>query len=185
MFNARRVLMSLCAFGFASLCLAGASAPAAFAQSDRLQVTDYQRLRSAGDADFSPDGHLLAYSITRYDRPGRPWGQLCVIDIATGKSTRIGGENEASGGAVWSHDGKWIAYMGAAEGKHGLVIAHPDGSPLHFSPEVSGTNAPALHPARELPGHPTANRSRSSPPRPVPETADASGDPMVITRYHI
>ncbi len=183
MFNARRVLMSLCAFGFASLCLAGASAPAAFAQSDRLQVTDYQRLRSAGDADFSPDGNLLAYSITRYDRPGRPWGQLFVMDLATGKSTRIGAENESSGGAVWSRDGKWIAYMGAAEGKHGLVIAHPDGSSATFLAEVTGTNAPLPNSGTGFTWSPDGKQIAFISATPGPETADASGDPIVITRY--
>src|SRR4029077_10172622 len=90
------------------------------AQGNGLVASDYQKLRSVGQAEISPDGKLIAYTIVRYDRPGRPWGQLWVMDVASKKSIRIGAENEASGGAVWSPDGKWIAYMGAAEGKQGL-----------------------------------------------------------------
>jgi dipeptidyl aminopeptidase/acylaminoacyl peptidase len=180
MSNARRVSVFLRVLALATFIVGGA---AAFAQSDRLQVADYQRLRSVGDADFSPDGNLLSYSITRYDRPGRPWGQLFVMDVASGKSTRIGAENEPSGGAVWSHDGKWIAYMGSADGKHGLVIAHPDGSSATFLAEVNGTNAPLPNSGTGVTWSPDGKQIAFISATPGPETADASGDPIVITRY--
>ena len=112
------------------------------AQGNGLVASDYQKLRSVGQAEISPDGKLIAYTIVRYDRPGRPWGQLWVMDVASKKSIRIGAENEGSGGAVWSADGKWIAYMGAAEGKHGLAIVRPDGTGATFLAEVMDTNAP-------------------------------------------
>ena len=75
---------------------------AASAQGNGLVASDYQKLRSVGQAEISPDGKLIAYTIVRYDRPGRPWGQLWVMDVASKKSARIGPENEGSGGAVWS-----------------------------------------------------------------------------------
>ena len=50
-----------------------------------LVPADYQRMRSVAQAAISPDGQLLAYSVTRYDRPGRPWGQLWVMDLAFGQ----------------------------------------------------------------------------------------------------
>ncbi len=112
------------------------------AQGNGLVASDYQKLRSVGQAEISPDGKLIAYTIVRYDRPGRPWGQLWVMDVATRKSVRIGAENEGSGGAVWSPDGKWIAYMGSAEGKQGLAIVRPDGTGATFLAEVMDTNAP-------------------------------------------
>ena len=60
-----------------------------------LQPADYQRMRSVAQAEFSPDAKLVAYTVVRYDRPGRPWPQLWVMDVASGKSTRIGGENDS------------------------------------------------------------------------------------------
>ncbi len=183
MFNARRRLMTLCAFGFAAIFMASVSAPAALAQSDRLQTSDYQRLRSVGDVELSPDGNLVAYTITRFDRPGRPWGQLFVMDLTTGKSTRVGAENDPSGGAVWSHDAKWIAYMGSAEGKRGLVVAHPDGSNATFLAEVTGTNAPLPNSSTSVTWSPDGKQIAFISATPGPETADASGDPIVITRY--
>src|SRR4051812_33198479 len=93
-----------------------------------LVAEDLQRLRSVAQAEFSPDGKLIAYTVIRHDRPGRPWPQLWVMDAASGKSVRIGGEQDVAGAPVWSPDGKWIAFNGVAEGKHGVAMAHPDGS---------------------------------------------------------
>ncbi|HLW98004.1 MAG TPA: S9 family peptidase [Candidatus Acidoferrales bacterium] len=160
------------------------AAPPARAQiSNALQPADYQKLRSVGQAEISPDGKLVAYTIVRYDRPGRPWGQLWVMDLATKKSIRMGAENEGSGGAVWSPDGRWIAYFGAAEGKNGLVIAHPDGTGATFLAEVSGTNAPLPSTGASVTWSPDSKQIAFVSATPGPETADATGDPIVITRY--
>jgi Tol biopolymer transport system component len=107
-----------------------------------FQPADYQRMRSVAQAEFSPDAKLVAYTVVRYDRPGRPWPQLWVLDVASGKSTRIGGENDVAESPVWSPDGRWIAYDGAAEGKRGLAVVHPDGSGATFLTEAHGTNSP-------------------------------------------
>jgi len=160
-----------------------AAAPSALGQSDRLQPSDYQKLRAAGQVKFSPDGKLLAYTVIRFDRPGRAWSQVWVMDLATKKSNRMGGENEGSGGPVWSPDGRWLAYFGAAEGKQGLVIAHPDGSGATFLSEVTGTNAPLPSQGANVTWSPDSKQIAFISSTPGPETADASGDPIVITRY--
>jgi dipeptidyl aminopeptidase/acylaminoacyl peptidase len=156
---------------------------AVHAQGNGLVASDYQKLRSVGQAEISPDGKLIAYTIMRYDRPGRPWGQIWVMDVATKKSVRIGAENEGSGGAVWSPDGKWIAYMGAAEGKQGLAIVRPDGTGATFMALVMDTNAPLPSMGASVTWSPDARQIAFVSSTPGPETKDASGDPMVITRY--
>src|ERR1700687_5001980 len=70
-----------------------------------LQPADYQRLRAVVQAEFSPDAKFIAYTVLRYDHPGRPWPQLWVMDLATAKSKRVGGENDVAGSPVWSPDG--------------------------------------------------------------------------------
>jgi hypothetical protein len=110
-----------------------------------LQPADYQRIRLVAQAEFSPDAKFVAYTVERFDRPGRPWPQLWVLDVASRKSTRIGGENDVAESPVWSPDGRWIAYDGAAEGKRGLAVVHPDGSGVTFLTEAHGTNSHFRH----------------------------------------
>src|SRR5215471_7441252 len=77
-----------------------------------LTSSDLSRLRSVGGVALSPDGHHLAYSVAMRDEPGRPYGQLWIMDLTTQKSIRLGGDKDRGGGAVWSHDGKWLAFSG-------------------------------------------------------------------------
>jgi dipeptidyl aminopeptidase/acylaminoacyl peptidase len=163
---------------------AGTSAGATSAQvAGGLLPTDYQRMRSVVQAEFSPDGKFVAYTVVRYDHPGRPWPQLWVLDVASGKSTRVGAEQDVSGGPVWSPDGRWIAYDGAAEGQRGLAIVHPDGSGASFLSEASGTNAALPGQGAEVTWSPDGKQIAFVSATPGPETADATGDPIVITRY--
>jgi hypothetical protein len=67
------------------------------AQGNGLVASDYQKLRSVGQAEISPDGKLIAYTIVRYDGPGRPRGQLWVMELVANKSIRIGAENKGLG----------------------------------------------------------------------------------------
>src|ERR1700744_5027235 len=148
-----------------------------------LVPADYQRMRSVAQAEISPDGKFVAYTVLRFDRPGRPWPQLWVLDVASGKTTRIGGEQDVSGSAVWSPDSRGIAFNGAVEGKHGLAVVHPDGSAATFLTEASGTNAPLPGTGAEVTWSPDGKQIAFISATPGQETADASGDPMVITRY--
>jgi dipeptidyl aminopeptidase/acylaminoacyl peptidase len=153
------------------------------AQSGGLVPDDLPRFRSVVQAEFSPDGKWIAYTVMRHDRPGRPWPQLWVADAASGKSVRIGGEQDVAGGPVWSPDGRWIAYAGAAEGKHGLAMAHPDGSAITFIADATGTNTALPGQGSEFTWSPDSKQIAYISATPGPETADATGDPMVITRY--
>jgi len=71
-----------------------------------LASGDLSRLRSVGSVELSPDGRRIAYTVTMRDRPGRPYGQLSIMDVATEKSVRVGAEKDSGGGPRWSPDGK-------------------------------------------------------------------------------
>ena len=154
----------------------------AFAQ-DRLQSSDLLKLRSIAAVSLSPDGSRMAYVIENNDGSSRPWGQLWVMTLTDGKSTRFGGEKDVSGNPEWAPDGRSIAYRGRVGDKSGLIVARPDGSGARFLAEMSGTNAPLPGSGKTVAWSPDGTRIAFVSSVAGPETADAGGDPMVITRY--
>jgi dipeptidyl aminopeptidase/acylaminoacyl peptidase len=113
--------------------------------------------------------------------PGRPYGQLWVMELNTGKSVRLGGD-KAAGAPLWSNDSKWIAFHGQDGDKHGLLIAHPDGSNTAFLAPVAGTNSPLPGTGKAFAWSPDGKQIAFVSSK-AGESAPASGDPMVITRY--
>ena len=166
----------------ASTIAALALAAPSFAQTG-LKSDDLFRLRSVATVALSPDGSHLAYVVENNDGSGRPYGQLWVMTIADGKSVRFGGEKESSGNPEWAPDGRSIAYQGSVGGKHGLVVARPDGTSARFLSEMSDTNSPLPTTGRTVAWSPDSQRIAFVSATPGPETADATGDPIVITRY--
>jgi len=158
------------------------SASTAVAQA-RLQSSDLLKLRSVSAVQLSPDGTRVAYTIENNDGNGRPYGQLWVMTLADAKTVRFGGDKESSGNPEWSPDGQSIAYRGRVGDRSGLVIARPDGTGARFLAEVSGTNNPLPTTGATLTWSPDGRRIAFISSVPGPETADATGDPIVITRY--
>ena len=148
-----------------------------------LVSSDLSKLRSVGAVALSPDGRHLAYSVIMRDEPGRPYGQLWVMDVATQKSIRFGGDKDRGGGAVWSPDGKWIAFSGRIGDQHGLMIAKPDGSDVTVLASPEGTNSPLPGAGNEVTWSPDGKQIAYISSAPDSRAAEASGDPMVITRY--
>ncbi len=152
------------------------------ALADVLTSADLPRLRNVGGVSLSPDGRFIAYTIIVRDQPGRSSGQLWVMDVSSGKSIRLGGDKPA-GGPEWSTDSKWIAFSGADGDKHGLLIAHPDGSATTFLAPTSGTNSPLPGMGKSVAWSPDGKQVAFISSTPGEGAAEASGDPMVITRY--
>ena len=147
-----------------------------------FRSADLVRMRSVGEVALSPDATRVAYSVENRDRPGRPYPQVWVMEIAGGKAWRLAGEKELTSDPVWSPDGRWIAYVGSARDNSELMIAHPDGSGAMSLAPVKGTNSPSRGQGNDLTWSPDSQRIAFVSTTPGPETADASGDPMVITR---
>jgi len=156
-------------------------APCGFAQG--FSSSDLSKLRSVGAVALSPDGKHIAYTITMRDEPGRPYGQLWIMDLATQKSTRIGGDKDRGGSPLWSPDGKWLAFFGKQGDKSGLLIAKPDGSDVTALVSPGGTNSPLPGAGNEVAWSPDSKQIAYISSTPDDRAAEASGDPMVITRY--
>src|SRR6266404_4520916 len=148
-----------------------------------LASADLSRLRSVGSVAVSPDGHRVAYTMVMRDRPGRPYGQLWIMDLETQKSARVGGEKDSGGSPLWSPDGKQLAFGGNQGGKTGLFVAHQDGSEVISLASTTGTNSPLPGTGREMTWSPDGKQIAFISSTPSALAAEASGDPMVISRY--
>jgi Tol biopolymer transport system component len=148
-----------------------------------LASKDLSRMRFVGSVALSPDGRRVAYTVTMLDEPGRPYGQLWIMELATQKSIRLGGDKDRGGGPLWSPDGKWIAFFGKQGDKHGLLMARPDGSDVTVLASPEGTNSPLPGIGNEVTWSPDGKQVAFISSTPDDRAAEASGDPMVITRY--
>ena len=166
-----------------ALAAAAASALGASAGAAGLATPDLARLRSTGGLALSPDGSRLAYVIVDNEGPGRPTSQVSILELASGKSVRLGGEKEPSSHPEWSPDGRSLAFLGGPEGRQGLRVARAEGSEARFLAPVEWTNSPLQNPGRRLAWSPDGRRIAFVSATPGPEAEAASGDPVVITRY--
>lgn len=157
-----------------------ASYPAA---AQGLKSQDLYRFRAVGEVKFAPDGKHLAYTIASYSGPRSPSSQIWIMDMATRKTVRLGGDNESTSHPRWSPDGNWIAYMGGSGVKRGLTVAHPDGSGAIFLAKVQATNSPLPGQGESVAWSPDSKSIAFVSAVPGPETEEANGDPMVIRRY--
>ena len=148
-----------------------------------LQSADLYKIHSVGDVALSPDGAHIAYTVSTNAETGRPYSQIWIMNTADGKSSRLGGENDRGGDPTWSPDGKWIAYGGSLGDKGGLCIAHADGTGARFIHEMGGTNSPLPTTGNDIAWSPDSRQIAFISSTPGSETRDATGDPVVITRY--
>jgi dipeptidyl aminopeptidase/acylaminoacyl peptidase len=166
---------------FALVALAAPGAPDAAARP--LESADVSKLRSVDKVALSPDGTQVAYTIESNDAPGRPYKQLWLMTAADARTRRIGAPEDRGGDPYWSPDGQWIAFSGTVAGKEGLQLVRSDGSGLRFLAEIKATNSPLTYEGRGIAWSPDSRRIAYVSTTPGPETADATGDPVVITRY--
>ncbi len=151
-----------------------------------LAPADLHRLQVVGDVRLSPDGRRIAYSVQASDGPGRPQSRAWVMDLATLRSTPLGSAAGGSSTCRWSPDGSHVAWFGRGDGSDegaGLVVSLPDGSDARVVASVSGTNHPLPGAGERFSWSPDGTRIAFVSSTPGPETEDANGDPMVITRY--
>ncbi|MBA3271534.1 MAG: S9 family peptidase [Acidobacteria bacterium] len=165
----------------ALLGIAAVAAPA-LAQRPGLQVSDIYGLRAVGDVQIAHDGRTVVYAVLNSDRPGRPYSQVWLLDVASGHSRRLGGDDDTATEPHFSPDGRRLAFFGRIDAGSGLIVANADGSGPQLIAPVTGTNHPLPSSGDRLAWSPDGRQLAFISATPGSE-ADANGDPMVITRY--
>ncbi|MBK5256213.1 MAG: PD40 domain-containing protein, partial [Vicinamibacteria bacterium] len=165
------------------LTLCAALASAALVSARPLTSMDLHKMRSVGSVALSPDGSRVAYAIDYNGMTGRSYRQLYLAALPSGEATRVGGEADRAGSATWSPDGKMIAFSGKMGETNGLHVANADGTGIRFLADVTGTNSPLTFEGSSITWSPDSKQIAFVSAVPGPETADATGDPVVITRY--
>lgn len=153
------------------------------AEAAGLDSHDLFRLRSTGAVALSPDGSRVAYVVENNDGPGRPYSQVWILEPASGRSIRLGKEQEPSSQPEWAPDGQWLAFQGGPEEHSGLNVVRADGSDGRFLAPMKWTNSPLQRPGRRIAWAPNGKQIAFVSATPGPEAEAAGGDPMVITRY--
>ena len=166
----------------ASLALSAAAGVAQATAVAGFQLSDLYRVKSVGDVQLSPDAARVAYGVISNDRPGRPYSQIWVAEVGTGRSTRLGEEGGTESGPRWSPDGRRLAYFGQGSEGAGLLVREIGSRRTTFVGPVIGTNHPLPSSGERIAWAPDGKRLAFVSSTPGPE-ADANGDPMVITRY--
>jgi dipeptidyl aminopeptidase/acylaminoacyl peptidase len=153
------------------------------AQRSGLQVPDQHLLRSVGDVQLSPDAGTAIYGVVNNDEPGTPYSQLWTVDVGSGRSQRLAGEKLTGTEPEFSPDGTRLAYLGRTDSGYGLIVAKRDGSDPVLVAPVETTNHVLPSSGERLAWSPDGKQVAFISATPGPETEDANGDPMVITRY--
>ena len=146
-----------------------------------FSTADLYRFRAVNEVALSRDHQRVAYTVTMNDRPGRPYSQIWTMDLTTHKTTRLCEEKGAA--PVRSPDGNWLAYFGIAGVQSALWVAHADDSGRANLAPIVGSNSPLPGQGALITWSPDSRQVAYLSATPGPETADATGDPMVITRY--
>ena len=146
-----------------------------------LATSDIYRFRAVNEVAIAPGNHHIAYTVTLCDRPGWPYSQVWIMDLTTREATRVSEERGAT--PVWSPNGNWLAYFGAAGGQTALWVVHADGSGATNLAPVMSSNSPLPGQGALVTWSPDSKQVAFLSATPWPGTAAANGDPMVITRY--
>ena len=159
------------------------AASTASAQRTGMVPEDLHALRSVGDVALRGDGKAILYTETDPSGPYRATSNLMLYDRESKRSRVFRQSGEGGFHARWSPDGSKVALLGVEGDRFGLIVTDASGGSERFLAPVSGTNHPLPSSGERLAWSPDSSSIAYMSSEPGPESADATGDPVVIRRY--
>ena len=75
-------------------------------------VTEALSLKSVSSPRISPDGRFIVYQLQQADWKGNEYvHQLWLVNVQTGKAVQLTRGKKSAGGADWSPNGRWLAFI--------------------------------------------------------------------------
>jgi len=100
----------------------------------QLNVPASRPLVGARSLALSPDGGRIAFTYR---------GDVWVVDSAGGKASPVTNNIEMDDNAVWSPDGKWIAFASNRNGGNDIYVVPADGGESRRLTWHSGSEVPS------------------------------------------
>ncbi len=102
---------------------------AALAQQKRaMTFEDVLALKTVGDAQISPDGRWIVYTVTTANvKESNTDADVWMVATAGGPPVRLTTSKKNDNSPRWSPDGRWIAFISAREDKPQVFLISPTG----------------------------------------------------------
>ena len=100
------------------------------AQAARVPaIDDLIQLTTPGQAQISPDGKYVAYTVRQADFEQNAYvAHIWIVETASGRSWQLTRGKKSAGAPRWSPDSRWLAFTSDREGgKNQLFAIPPDG----------------------------------------------------------
>lgn len=113
------------------------------AQGRRMTTDDVMAIKTVTDAQISPDGQWVAYTVTRADlEQNAADANIWIVSAKGGEPTRLTSHKKRDTSPRWSPDGKRIAFISEREDKPQLYLISPfGGEPERYTEQKGGVRA--------------------------------------------
>ncbi len=126
--------------------------PAAFAQKKPFTIADLYKVKNVGSPVVSPDGKMLAFTLTDYDMPkGKSNTDIYVMNSDGTGLKNITNDEKSDYNPIWTSDGSEIYFVSTKTGTPELFsYSFNDGETNQLTDLSTGIGAPVLSPNGEL-----------------------------------
>src|SRR5262245_48855507 len=99
---------------------------AAFAQTPTIDQS--LSMQSVGDAQISPDGQYVAYTVQQANWEDNEFAQqIWIAAVASGERYQLTSGKKSSQNPKWSPDSKRLAFASDRDGKRQIYVINPHG----------------------------------------------------------